>query len=109
MIDALQSSAIRTPVAIRDGAPSAQETKNDSQLRAKAEQFEAVFIQQMLKHSGFSKALGQNSGFGGEAFSDMLAQQYADQIAANGGFGLADKIYAQLAAREDGHAIQNTP
>jgi len=50
----------------------------------------------MLKHTGLDKALAGDSGIGGEAFSSMLVQTYADELSKNGGFGLADQIYRQL-------------
>lgn len=68
----------------------------DQRVMTKAREFEAVFVAQMLKHSGMGKALSSDSGHGGEAFSSMLLEQYAERIVENGGFGLADKIYEQL-------------
>ncbi len=62
----------------------------------KAREFETVFVAQMLKYSGMDKAISQESGFGGDAFSGMMLEQYARGIVDNGGFGLAEKIYGQL-------------
>ena len=59
-------------------------------------EFESIFVGQMLKFSGFSDARTQNIGFGGEAFSAMLLQEYAHKIVESGGFGLAEQIYKQL-------------
>ena len=74
----------------------------DAEIKAleTAREFEAVFVSQMLKYSGFTKALAQQTAFGGEAYSDMLTQQYADKIIENGGFGLAEKIYRQFSGKE---------
>jgi len=72
----------------------------DERIMEKARAFEAVFVAQMLKDSGMGKALSNDSGFGGDAFSSMLLEQYAGKIVENGGFGLADRIYAQLRSKE---------
>lgn len=72
----------------------------DERAMKKAREFEAVFVAQMLKYSGMGKALSSNSGFGGDAFSSMLLEQYAQKIVEKGGFGLADHIYEQLRERE---------
>lgn len=75
----------------------------DAQFREKAHEFEAVFIGQMLKHSGLTTAVSGDSGFGGEAFSNMLTDQYAEELLKNGGFGLAEEIYQQLVEKEQSH------
>jgi Rod binding domain-containing protein len=67
---------------------------------AQAKEFESVFVAQMLKHSGFEKALSGNSGFGGESYASLLLEQYAARMTERGGFGLAEKIYDQLIDRE---------
>ncbi len=72
----------------------------DERLMQQAREFEAVFIAQMLKHSGLAKAISSDSGFGGDAFSSMLLEQYAEKMTEKGGFGLAEHIYNQLADRE---------
>lgn len=76
--------------------PDQPDAARDAAIREKAKEFEAVFIAEMLSHAGFDKALSENSGFGGEAFSRMLVESYAEQLSKKGGFGLADQIYRQL-------------
>ena len=41
-----------------------------------------------------------DSGNGGDAFSGMLVEQYANDLVESGGFGIAEKIYAQLLDKE---------
>ncbi len=72
----------------------------DERIMEKAREFETVFVAQMLKHSGMDKAISQESGFGGDAFSGMMLEQYARNIIDNGGFGLAEKIYDQLRVQQ---------
>ena len=76
-------------------APAAMSEKEEA-LRKTAKEFESVFIAEMLSHAGFDKAIAQDSGFGGEAFSRMLVETYAEELTEKGGFGLADQIYRQL-------------
>ncbi len=90
-----------TPQQVSPESGSLQKAPDiDERIMEKAREFEAVFVAQMLKDSGMGKALSQDSGFGGDAFSSILLEQYAGKIVENGGFGLADKIYAQLRSQE---------
>lgn len=85
-------------------APSARELDaREAKLRSVAQEFEATFIAQMLTFAGFGKSLSAEAGFGGEAFSSLLIEQYSKQISERGGFGLSDTIYQQLKARESAH------
>ena len=86
---------LQTQSTPQDANPSVIE-EVDERIMEKAREFETVFVAQMLKHSGMDKAISQESGFGGDAFSGMMLEQYARNIIDNGGFGLAEKIYSQL-------------
>ncbi len=83
-----------------DGARAGDAQKagaeKEARLRETAREFESVFIAEMLAHAGLDKALAQDSGYGGEAFSSMLVQTYADELSRKGGFGVAEQIYRQL-------------
>ena len=62
-------------------------------MRRTAQEFEAVFLTEMLKHAGVGRMTeGFNGGPGEAAFTDMLTQEYAREISRSGGFGLADQI-----------------
>lgn len=78
----------------------APDSDRDGRIREQAKKFEAAFIAEMLKHSGMSDALNNGGGFGGDAFSSIMLEQYADKIIENGGFGLAEHTYEQLRERE---------
>ena len=88
----------RNHAASPEAAPT---SSRQEAMREQAQKFEAVFIAQMLNYSGLTKAIGQGGGFGGETFSSMLSEQYAQAIVKDGGFGLAPKIYAQLASQDN--------
>ncbi len=86
-------------------APTAKPTASSiperkAQILEQAREFESVFIAQMLKYSGLEKAISSQGGFGGEAYSSLLLEQYAGKIVDNGGFGLAENIYEQLLKKE---------
>ena len=91
-IDPIQAPTSVTP----------ERAARDLEIREQAKEFEAIFVAQMLKHSGFEKALSADSGFGGENYASLLLERYAAEIVDNGGFGLADKIYQQLKSKEAG-------
>ena len=85
--------------------PSAEtQSQRTEQLMATAREFEAVFVGQMLNYSGLTDAISGDSGFGGDAFSSMLTEQYASELIENGGFGLAEDIYQQLLQKEKNNA-----
>ncbi|MFK7945592.1 MAG: rod-binding protein [Paracoccaceae bacterium] len=72
-------------------------------LRAIAQEFEATFLAEMLKHTGLGEPRESFGGGPGEsAFAGMLTQEYAAQLADRGGVGLADRIYSQLLLKTGG-------
>ena len=72
-------------------------------IRRVATEFEAVFLAEMLKHSGVGKPQEAFGGGAGEAaFSGMLTQEYANALAKKGGLGLADRIAADLTRKAGG-------
>ena len=68
------------------------------QARAVAEQFEGVFLNQML--SAMFEGIGENDVFGGgyaeDTYRDLLTETYADTITKSGGIGIADSIMREL-------------
>ena len=75
----------------------AQSDKTDPALWKVAKEFEAVFLNEMLKHSGLNKTSDTfGGGAGEEAFGSMLTSQYAKQLSSVGGIGIAQHIYAGL-------------
>lgn len=64
--------------------------------QAAAGEFEAAFIAEMLKRSGFDRAIALDSGFGGEAMASFMVDEIASLIAESGGFGIAEVIELRL-------------
>ncbi|MEE2787571.1 MAG: peptidoglycan DD-metalloendopeptidase family protein [Myxococcota bacterium] len=75
--------------------------KNDPEaIKAVARQFESVFLHQVFKsmRATVPKEGLMGAGFGGEVFTDMLDQQYAEIASRSQSMGLADAIASQLGA-----------
>ncbi len=78
------------------------QARNDtkSALRPVAEQFEAIFVEQMLKESRKVKLDdGWLDGDKTDFYKDWHDKQFAQSISAKGGLGLADIIVEQLAPK----------
>ena len=80
------------------GIPDAKGKADDVRLREASNEFEAIFIQQMLKtmrktslESDFIK-----KSEGEKIFRSMLDEQYAIISAKSGSLGLGEMIYQQL-------------
>lgn len=76
-----------------DAAPSGR-----AEARRVAQQFESLFLNQMLEH--MSASLKTDGPFGGgqgeQIFRSLLNQEYAGSLQKRGGIGLADDIYNQI-------------
>jgi Rod binding domain-containing protein len=68
------------------------------ELRRIAEEFESVFIAQMLApmFQGIETDGLGGGGIGEEMFRPMLIEQYANAIAQAGGIGLADHVVQEF-------------
>lgn len=69
-----------------------------SKLYKVSQDFEAIFIKQMLNvmRKSVSKTGLMDGGMAEEIFEDMLYDEYAQKMAKSGSFGIADMIYRQL-------------
>lgn len=67
---------------------------SEDQIRAAAEKYEGFFVGKFV--SLMYETVPVNDMFGGgqgeETFRQLLAQEYGDKIAQDGGFGLADQM-----------------
>ncbi len=97
--DKLQNHQIVTDIrALNDLKQTARENPNEA-LRAVAEQFEAIFVQQILKESRKVQLDGGwLEGGQSEFFQSWHDEQLSQSIAAQGSLGLADMIVEQLSA-----------
>ena len=89
-----------TPAA--DVPPSTHDPH--AQLREVAQDLEAAFLAEMLKHAGFGEPRDDDSfggGIGEEQFSSMLRDHHASAISSRGGLGLAEQIFTSLVRRAE--------
>jgi len=87
-------------------APGKLSAKSDAQARAKAEDFEAMFLNSMIQH--MFTGLDGDGPLGGQGatgvWRSMLTDQYARTIAKSGGIGIADQVYRSLIAHQEARA-----
>lgn len=99
MIDRINAAPVATPppkLAVDQHASPKTEA-----LREAAVSFEAVFLAEMFAHAGLGAARQSGGGGAGEeAFSGLLAQEWAGAVSESGGIGLAEQIFRALEARE---------
>ena len=79
-------------------AASLAQTKNKpADLRAAAEQFEALFIQQLLKQARSAKLADDILGSeAGDTYTEMLDQERAKQLSTQIDLGIADALVKQF-------------
>jgi peptidoglycan hydrolase FlgJ len=70
---------------------------SDAQLRQAAQDFETVYLTEMLTNMGVAREPETfGGGFAAEAFQSLLNEAYAERIVQRGGTGIAEAIYRQL-------------
>lgn len=83
-------------------------TTDADAARQAAENFEAIFIGQMLEP--MFEGLSTDGPFGGghaeQVFRSMLVTQYGELIAHRGGFGIADQVMAEILRAQEGREGQ---
>lgn len=85
---------------LRGGMMPLNQTKlaSDAELTAKAQEFESVFLGEMLKH--MFDQVDTNEMFGGgegeETYKSFMVDEYAKMITKTGGIGIADHVKAEM-------------
>ncbi len=84
--------------ARRVGESQSGQDKSDAAVNKAASEFESVFISQFLgaMFSGIKTDGPFGGGQGEEMFRSMMIDKYAEGITAQGGFGLAASVKAQM-------------
>ncbi len=100
----MESVAERMARTAKHAPQSAKETK----IREAAEEFEAVFISQMLEH--MFAGVEPNETFGGGSaeniYKSMMIDEYGKIMAKTGGIGVADHVTRQLLQAQE-QAVPN--
>jgi peptidoglycan hydrolase FlgJ len=88
------AAAMPAPVA----APPAQAPAADPKLRAAAEEFEAMFVTQMLEHmhAGREPDSRFGGGHGEKTWQSVLNAEYGKAIAKRKGMGIADMLVRDM-------------
>ena len=75
-----------------------QKNAQNEKLRQACEDFESIFIKQMLKSmkKTINKSGMFDGGFAEEIYDDMLYDEYAKKMTKTAGFGIAETLYKQL-------------
>lgn len=85
-------------LAQRKVTPNVADVKTREQARHVAQQFERMFISEML--GPMFQGLETDGPFGGgnaeATFRPMLLDQYADAITKGGGIGIADSVMKEI-------------
>jgi len=76
----------------------------DAKLRAAVEDFEAMFIAQMLEHmrTGLTADGPTGGGNGERAWQSVLNNEYGKTVAKRNGIGIADMLYRQMLQLQEG-------
>lgn len=92
-LNAAEVTQLRGAKALH-AAPKATE----AQIAAKAEEFEAMFLSQMLNHmfAGIETNEMFGGGHGEDVYKSMMVDEYAKVIARTGGIGVADHVKAEM-------------
>jgi Rod binding domain-containing protein len=89
---------------LRPEAGSKLDAKTLRKIDEAAQEFEAVFLSEMLKP--MFEGIEVNEMFGGgkgeEMFSDLLVSEYGKNMAANGGIGIASSVREELIRQQEG-------
>lgn len=79
-------------------AASAKKVDRTSKLYEQCRELEGFVVKTLLE--GMRKTVQKSGlvdgGFAGKMYEDMLYDEYAKNLTANGGFGLADQAYLEL-------------
>ena len=101
------SSFMPLQMRVKPGLPLVQkegmklDAKTDdqaAQLRKVAEDFEAVFLYQMMKQmrNSIHKEDMFHGGAGEDIFTEMLDEEFSKRMASRGSVGIADMLFRQL-------------
>lgn len=88
---------------IKNSPIGAEKTDAEISARKSADEFEAIFISQMLK--SMSTGIKTDGPFGGghseEIYRDLMNEQMGEAVTKQGGIGLSDSIYRELLKNQE--------
>ena len=79
-------------------------TPDQTDMRRVAQELEASFLAEMLKHAGFGESQKSfGGGIGEDQFASLLRDEHARVLSERGGIGLAESLFQSLVARGANH------
>ncbi len=86
-----------TPQPMREAAELSPSKKQDeSKLKEACEQFESLFLSQMLKEMKKSVPKADDASKEQDTYDEMMYDEIAKSMAASGGVGMASVLYQQV-------------
>lgn len=78
--------------------PHVPKTKSIEKLRDTAQEFEAVYLSQMLKpmFEGISAEAPFGGGHAEDMYRSLMMDEYGKSIAKSGGIGIADQVMREM-------------
>ena len=97
-VSASRASSGSSAVPLENSTGVRRKIDKSSRLYKVSQEFEAIFIKQMLNvmRKSVAKSGLMDGGMAEDIFEDMLYDEYAQNMAKTGSFGIADMIYNQL-------------
>jgi flagellar protein FlgJ len=99
------------PLPMSTAAQTPQQTQEADAMRRAAEEFESVFLSEMLgpMFEGIdTEGLG-GGGMGEQVFRPMLIERYAEAIGRAGGVGIADSVVREFMRMQEAQATTQAP
>jgi Rod binding domain-containing protein len=104
MADTLQTAPVSLTAQPKDLERMAAGTKSNQEARQAAEEFEATFLTSMLE--SMFQGIKTEAPFGGghaeQQYRSILLGEYASEISKTGGIGIADAVYREILAIQEG-------
>ena len=89
--------------AVLEGRANSREKMREAAMKA-AKDFEAVFLTSMMENmfTGIELEEPFGGGHAEKTFRSMQLSEYAKSMSQSGGIGVADKVYQELLAIQEG-------
>jgi len=99
------------PLPLRLNQAAAPEQRVPDEIRRTAEEFEAVFLTEMLApmFEGLDTDGLGGGGAGEEIFRPMLIERYAESLARSGGVGIAESVMREMMRLQAAQQPTETP
>ena len=102
LLDAQMQNALLAAQSTSPAQRSGNTAQTPEAMQQIAEEFEAVFLAQMMEHMmGESTEASFGGGPSENAFKSMLNEEYAKVMAKAGGIGLGDALMREIMALQE--------